>query len=85
MGRPTVGRASTTAKVGRNPFVPPVDAVDRSSASEVPVALQILALVTIAAALWWDALPALPLLSAAFLAVNADRLWRQRGAGPTEV
>lgn len=42
-------------------------------------------LVTIAAALWWDALPALPLLSAAFLAVNADRLWRQRGAGPTEV
>jgi len=42
-------------------------------------------LVTIVAALWWDALPALPLLSAAFLAVNADRLWRLRGAGPTKV
>lgn len=42
-------------------------------------------LVTIVAALWWDALPALPLLSVAFLAVNADRLWRLWGAGPTEV
>jgi len=38
---------------------------------------------TIVAALWWDALPALPLLSVAFLATNADRLWRLRGAGPT--
>lgn len=38
---------------------------------------------TIVAALWWEALPALPLLSVAFLAVNADRLWRLRGAGPT--
>jgi hypothetical protein len=37
---------------------------------------------TIVAALWWEALPALPLLSVAFLAVNADRLWRLRGAGP---
>jgi hypothetical protein len=37
--------------------------------------------VTIVAALWWEALPALPLLSVAFLAVNADRLWRLRGAG----
>ncbi len=34
-------------------------------------------LVTIAAAMWWTALPALPLLSVAFLAVNGDRLWRQ--------
>lgn len=38
--------------------------------------------VTIVAALWWEALPALPLLSVAFVAVNADRLWRLRGAGP---
>lgn len=34
--------------------------------------------VTIVAALWWEALPALPLLSVAFLAVNADRLWHGR-------
>jgi hypothetical protein len=35
---------------------------------------------TIAAAMWWTALPALPLLSVAFLAVNADLLWvRIRG------
>jgi hypothetical protein len=37
-------------------------------------------LVTIAMAMWWTALPALPLLSAAFLAVNADLLvgrWRR--------
>lgn len=34
-------------------------------------------LVTIALAMFWTALPALPLLSVAFLAVNADRLWRQ--------
>jgi hypothetical protein len=33
-------------------------------------------LVTIAAAMVWTALPALPLLSLAFLAVNADLLWR---------
>lgn len=33
-------------------------------------------LVTIAAAMWWTALPALPLLAVAFLAVNADLLWR---------
>ncbi len=38
-------------------------------------------LVTIAVAMWWTALPALPLLSVAFLAVNADLLWRElRGA-----
>ena len=34
-------------------------------------------LITIAAAMWWTALPALPLLSVAFLAVNADLLWRR--------
>jgi hypothetical protein len=32
---------------------------------------------TIAVAMWWTALPALPLLSVAFLAVNADRLLAQ--------
>ena len=31
-------------------------------------------LATIALAMWWTALPALPLLSVAFLAVNADLL-----------
>ena len=36
---------------------------------------------TIAAALWWDALPALPLLSAAFLAANADLLLRALRGG----
>jgi hypothetical protein len=34
-------------------------------------------LITIAAAMWWTALPALPLLSVAFLAVNGDRLLAQ--------
>jgi len=34
-------------------------------------------LATIAVAMWWTALPALPLLSVAFLAVNADRLLAQ--------
>jgi len=34
--------------------------------------------VTVAAALWWEALPALPLLSVAFLAVNADKVWALR-------
>jgi hypothetical protein len=34
-------------------------------------------LVTLALALWWKALPALPLLSVAFLAVNADLLLRR--------
>lgn len=39
-------------------------------------------LATIAAAMWWTALPALPLLSVAFLAVNADLLYRGlRGGG----
>ncbi|MBE0527828.1 MAG: hypothetical protein IH629_01320, partial [Thermoleophilia bacterium] len=33
-------------------------------------------LATIAMAMWWTALPALPLLSVAFLAVNADLLYR---------
>jgi hypothetical protein len=33
---------------------------------------------TVAAATYWEALPALPLLSVAFLAVNADRLWALR-------
>ena len=33
-------------------------------------------------AMWWTALPALPLLSLAFLAVNADLLYRSlRGGG----
>jgi hypothetical protein len=37
---------------------------------------------TIAMAMWWTALPALPLLSLAFLAVNADLLYRNlRGGG----
>lgn len=36
-------------------------------------------LLTVAAAMWWTALPALPLLSLAFVAVNADLLWRRRG------
>lgn len=37
---------------------------------------------TIALAMWWTALPALPLLSAAFLAVNADLLYAAvRGGG----
>lgn len=37
---------------------------------------------TIAMAMWWTALPALPLLSVAFLAVNADLLYRSvRGGG----
>jgi hypothetical protein len=37
-------------------------------------------LVTLAVAMWWTALPALPLLSLSFLAVNADLMWR--GARP---
>jgi hypothetical protein len=37
-------------------------------------------LVTVVLALWARALPALPLLSAAFLLVNADLLWQRRGA-----
>jgi hypothetical protein len=41
-------------------------------------------LVTIAFAMWWRALPALPLLSVAFLAVNADLLVRRvRDGGET--
>jgi len=37
-------------------------------------------LCTVALATYWTALPALPLLSAAFLAVNADLVVRRRGA-----
>jgi hypothetical protein len=48
------------------------------------VAMVVSFLATIAAAMWWTALPALPLLSVAFLAVNGDLLWRRlrRGRGP---
>jgi hypothetical protein len=45
-------------------------------------------LATIALAMWWTALPALPLLSVAFLAVNADllvRRMRSGGEAPTGV
>jgi hypothetical protein len=47
----------------------------RARASAVAMAASFLA--TIAAAMWWTALPALPLLAVAFLAVNADLLWRR--------
>ena len=48
------------------------------------VAMVVSFLATIAAAMWWTALPALPLLSVAFLAVNGDLLWKKlrRGGGP---
>ena len=48
------------------------------------VAMVVSFLATIAAAMWWTALPALPLLSVAFLAVNGDLLWRKlrRSGGP---
>jgi len=48
------------------------------------VAMVVSFLATIAAAMWWTALPALPLLSVAFLAVNGDLLWQKlrRGGGP---
>ena len=48
------------------------------------VAMVVSFLATIAAAMWWTALPALPLLSVAFLAVNGDLLWTnlRRGGGP---
>ncbi len=39
-------------------------------------------LATIAAAMWWTALPALPLLSAALVGVNADLLWRRLRRAP---
>jgi hypothetical protein len=38
-------------------------------------------LVTIALAMWWTALPALPLLSVTFLCVNADLLYRRLRRG----
>ena len=42
-------------------------------------------LATIAAAMYWTALPALPLLSVAFLAVNGDLIWRKvRGPAGAE-
>ena len=48
------------------------------------VAMVVSFLATVAAAMWWTALPALPLLSVAFLAVNSDLLWTKlrRGGGP---
>ena len=48
------------------------------------VAMVVSFLATIAAAMWWTVLPALPLLSVAFLAVNGDLLWQKlrRGGGP---
>ena len=48
------------------------------------VAMVVSFLATVAAAMWWTALPALPLLSVAFLAVNGDLLWTKlrRGGGP---
>jgi len=51
------------------------------------VAMVVSFLATIAAAMWWTALPALPLLSVAFLAVNGDLLWTnlRRGRGPAGV
>jgi len=46
------------------------------------VAMVVSFLATVAAAMWWTALPALPLLSVAFLAVNGDLLWlKLRGGG----
>ena len=51
----------------------------RVRASAVAMAASFL--VTIAAAMVWTALPALPLLSLAFLAVNADLLWRALRGG----
>lgn len=45
------------------------------------VAMVVSFLATIAAAMWWTALPALPLLSVAFLAVNGDLLWRKLRRG----
>jgi len=49
------------------------------------VAMVVSFLATIAAAMWWTALPALPLLSVAFLAVNGDLLWKKlrRAGGPS--
>jgi hypothetical protein len=41
-------------------------------------------LLTVVLALWARALPALPLLSVAFLLVNADLLWRRRAARAPE-
>jgi len=51
----------------------------RSAASAVAMVASLV--VTVAAATYWEALPALPLLSVAFLAVNADRLWALRPRG----
>ena len=46
------------------------------------VAMVVSFLATIALAMWWTALPALPLLSVAFLAVNADLLVARIRSGP---
>lgn len=45
------------------------------------IAMVVSFLVTIALAMWWTALPALPLLSVAFLAVNAGVLLKRLGPG----
>ena len=45
------------------------------------VAMVVSFLATVAAAMWWTALPALPLLSVAFLAVNSDLLWTKLRQG----
>ena len=57
----------------------------RLRASWSAVAMVVSFLGTIALAMWWTALPALPLLSVAFLAVNADLLVaRIRSGGEAE-
>lgn len=48
----------------------------RPAASAVAMVASLV--LTVAAATYWEALPALPLLSVAFLVVNADRLWALR-------
>ena len=50
----------------------------RAAASAVAMTASFV--LTIVVALWWEALPALPLLSVAFLVVNADKLWALRPA-----
>ena len=45
------------------------------------VAMVVSFLATVAAAMWWTALPALPLLSVAFLTVNGDLIWRKLRQG----
>ena len=45
------------------------------------VAMAVSLVATVALAMWWRALPALPLLGLAFLAVNADRMFRRGASG----